>query len=377
MTTLLLLLLLGVGAHVHAHAHAHVDAQHARHADEQHAGHVDARRARVDFSSGWAALIVCSGVFVAGLPLDVVLAEDCDVECALVDVDVDYDARTVTATLSGDPDAVPITSIWRGDGVGCTVVDGITEAELRAQDVGDQTPLPPLNASVPWPLGDRVDLSDLPTDVDFDAINDAVDANFACASCNTRAVVAVHRGRVVFERYAAGITDTTRLLGWSATKSVTNAFVGLLVGEGRLNLSAPAPVEEWRQDPDDPRGAITLNHLMQMASGILWDETPNGVDCLVSDGAGDCAGTRSGHTWAGAIGSRDTLTAFPCLCPSRDPAGSMSQHCLVLATAYDRLVRTSACRRSGGLAVRVLDRQHHGHFPGGDAEPRRSAVERL
>jgi CubicO group peptidase (beta-lactamase class C family) len=63
----------------------------------------------------------------------------------------------------------------------------------------------------------------------------------------------------------------TPQLGWSMTKSVMNALVGILVEEGRLTIRDPAPVPEWRS-AGDPRGAITLDHLLRMSSGLHFTE---------------------------------------------------------------------------------------------------------
>ncbi|WP_077037967.1 serine hydrolase [Pelomonas sp. KK5] len=84
---------------------------------------------------------------------------------------------------------------------------------------------------------------------------------------HTEAVIVVHRGRIVAERYAPGIGVATPLAGWSATKSVTNALVGILVRQGRLDMQAPAPIAEW-SDPADPRHAITPEQLLRMNSGL-------------------------------------------------------------------------------------------------------------
>jgi CubicO group peptidase (beta-lactamase class C family) len=54
-------------------------------------------------------------------------------------------------------------------------------------------------------------------------------------------------------------------------KSVTGALVGLAIEEGRLALRAPAPVAAWRA-PGDPRGAITLDQLLRMSSGLAFSE---------------------------------------------------------------------------------------------------------
>jgi CubicO group peptidase (beta-lactamase class C family) len=61
------------------------------------------------------------------------------------------------------------------------------------------------------------------------------------------------------------------LAGWSLTKSVMNALVGVLVKEGRLAIDAPVPVREW-QTATDPRRGITLDHLLRMSSGLRFDE---------------------------------------------------------------------------------------------------------
>jgi CubicO group peptidase (beta-lactamase class C family) len=88
----------------------------------------------------------------------------------------------------------------------------------------------------------------------------------------TRAVVVAHRGRIVAERYAPGIGVETRLLGYSATKGVMNALVGILVRDGKLALDRPAPVPEW-SGADDERRAITPEHLLRMTSGLAAGES--------------------------------------------------------------------------------------------------------
>ena len=224
---------------------------------------------------------------MAGLPFEVVFDEDCDIACLAVNATVDYAERSVTAVLLSSGEW-PYKSIWRGDGIGCTVVDGMTEAELRAQALGDVVaPLPALNASVPWPLGEA--LSPRDPSVDWAAVEAAIEADFACERCNTRAVTIAYKGQLMYERYAPGITASTRLLGWSATKSVTSAFVGVLVGEGRLSASQRAPVPEWNLEAGDPRAAVTVEDMLHMASGQLWREASGDVRCLFITAEGYCA----------------------------------------------------------------------------------------
>jgi len=89
---------------------------------------------------------------------------------------------------------------------------------------------------------------------------------------HTQAVVVVHRDRIVAERYADGIGVDTALPGWSVTKSVTNALLGILVRQGRLDMHAPVPVAAW-SDPADPRHAITPDQLLRMTSGLDAGQT--------------------------------------------------------------------------------------------------------
>jgi CubicO group peptidase (beta-lactamase class C family) len=92
-----------------------------------------------------------------------------------------------------------------------------------------------------------------------------------------KAVIVVKDGHVIAERYAPGIFPNTPLLGYSASKSIINALVGILVREGRLKLYAPAPVPAW-SDPADPRHKITLDNLLRMTSGLAIAQTGSGFD---------------------------------------------------------------------------------------------------
>lgn len=83
------------------------------------------------------------------------------------------------------------------------------------------------------------------------------------------AFVVLHEGKVVAERYDAGITAQTQLLSWSMGKSFTNALAGIMAGDGLVDIHRPMDIPEWQ---DDGRKAITLNDLMQMQSGLQWNE---------------------------------------------------------------------------------------------------------
>jgi len=89
------------------------------------------------------------------------------------------------------------------------------------------------------------------------------------AALGTRGVVVLKDGQLVAERYADGFGPETPQLGWSMTKSVTNLLVGRLVQAGEVGLDDDHLVPSWTDD----RADITVRQLLQMTSGLAWDET--------------------------------------------------------------------------------------------------------
>lgn len=87
----------------------------------------------------------------------------------------------------------------------------------------------------------------------------------------TRAVLIMQDGKILAERYAPGFSAQTRLTGWSMTKAVIGALVGILVREGRLSLSDKMLLPEWCS-PGDPRAQISLEDLLRMRSGLQFSE---------------------------------------------------------------------------------------------------------
>jgi CubicO group peptidase (beta-lactamase class C family) len=100
----------------------------------------------------------------------------------------------------------------------------------------------------------------------------AVDALFSAEdAAETRAVLVLHDGQTVAERYAPGYHENNRFVSWSMAKTVTAVMIGMLVADGRLRLDESVPVPAW-QRPGDPRGEITLRQLLQMRSGLRHAE---------------------------------------------------------------------------------------------------------
>jgi CubicO group peptidase (beta-lactamase class C family) len=135
----------------------------------------------------------------------------------------------------------------------------------------------------------------------------------------TYAVVVIHRGRLVAERYHGAlehfdrppdpVTAETALLSWSMAKSMLHAVVGVLVGDGRLDLQAPADVPEW-SDPADPRHAITLEQLLAMRDGLAFvedyvdDQVSDVITMLFGEGQSDMAHFAADRPLAAEPGTR-------------------------------------------------------------------------
>lgn len=135
----------------------------------------------------------------------------------------------------------------------------------------------------------------------------------------TYAVLVVHEGRLVFERYAdvldhwdrpSEVIDRhTPLLSWSMAKSMLHAAVGIAIGDGLLDLDAPAPVPEWSA-AGDPRRAITLEHLLAMRDGLDFNEdyvdgaTSHVIEMLFGGGQNDVAAFAAARPPRAAPGTR-------------------------------------------------------------------------
>ncbi len=207
--------------------------------------------------AAYKAKTLCSGVFVAQRDpqsiVDTDLAVDDLSPLRHIDAHIDYDKKSVTATFLG---ILKRKAIYR-QGLGCSLDDqsqrGLSSGELpgftaKSKAIPEKYD-PRFKAALDWAFSEPD-----PTRLR-----------------RTRAVVIMHKGQIVAERYALGFTKDTPLLGWSMTKGVMNALVGIMVKEGLLSLNGPLPVPEWGE-PNDPRRKITLDHLLRMSSGLSFDE---------------------------------------------------------------------------------------------------------
>jgi CubicO group peptidase (beta-lactamase class C family) len=226
-------------------------------------------------ASGLVAHNVCSKTFVSGLDPQTVFAETTERAGIRLlrwglNYHLDRTRQTVDASLAG---FFGSHAVFR-EGLGCVLRHGPNEPYILRSDIAAlKTPKsPPLLAEIAGPAVIE------PADVRLKAALDHAFEEPAMPPLRrTKAVVVVHDGRVIAERYADGIGVDTPLLGFSMTKSVVNALIGILTVQGIVTPSFPAPIPEWR-GPADPRREIEVEHLMRMTTGLALDETNSGFD---------------------------------------------------------------------------------------------------
>jgi CubicO group peptidase (beta-lactamase class C family) len=217
---------------------------------------------------GMAAKTMCSCVYVSGRTPESIKAKELQVFPGLSSADFKFESdSSVTTKILWHTS----TALYR-KGLGCTLLAERSKEEIKKQKFR-LAQLPAINQdTIPWPSGDKLD--SLPDNISIELINRTVDSAFYEVDkdkpINTHAVVIVYDGKIIAEKYADGFDKHSKLMGWSMTKSISNALVGILVKQGKLKLEESAPVPEWR---NDERKAITLNDLMHASSGLKWSES--------------------------------------------------------------------------------------------------------
>jgi CubicO group peptidase (beta-lactamase class C family) len=226
-------------------------------------------------ATGVVAHNICSKTFVSGLDPQTVFVETTERSGLRrlrwgLNYRLDRTGQTVDASLAGWFDSHAVFH----EGLGCVLLhESRAPYVLRSDIAALKTPKsPPLLAEIAGPVVVE------PVDPRLKAALDhAFEEPAAPPFRRTKAVVVVRDNSVIAERYADGIGVDTPLLGFSMTKSVINALIGILTVQGIVTPSFPAPIPEWR-GPADPRREIEVEHLMRMTTGLALDETNSGFD---------------------------------------------------------------------------------------------------
>ena len=222
-------------------------------------------------SAGYRALYYCSGIFSAGLP-DALLEESISRRASRdARTVIDREKKIVSVYYASDME--PRIAAWR-PGLGCTQLPiGATAAMVA------HLPRMPDAVSVPsfddrmWPIGDAdatARLSKAKSTAVADVLDEAFKNDAGIYRGHTWGVVVVRGGRIVAERYEPGWDAHTAARTNSMCKSIGVSLVGIGVRADLVDLHRKAPLKAW-QTPGDPRGNITLNDLLHMASGLYTE----------------------------------------------------------------------------------------------------------
>ncbi len=103
------------------------------------------------------------------------------------------------------------------------------------------------------------------------------------ANARTSAILIATNDKIIAENYVEGFTPVTSQRTWSVAKSIAASVIGAAVQDGILDVNAPAKMPEWSR-PLDPRGTITLENLLHMASGLDSNQAGNRTDRLYIGG---------------------------------------------------------------------------------------------
>src|SRR6266851_5039172 len=226
-------------------------------------------------ATGFVADTVCAKIFVSGLDPQTVFSETTDRAGIrrlrpFLGYHLDRAGKTVDTSVAG----LFGSRAAFHDGFGCVLLHGRDVPYLLKSDIDA------LKAPKNPPLLTEIAGAAVvePSDPGLKAALDhAFEEPATPPFRRTKAVVVVHDGTVIAERYADGVGVDTPLLGFSMTKSVVNALLGILTQQGRISPSLPAPIPEWH-GPNDPRRKIEVEHLMRMTTGLALDETNPGFD---------------------------------------------------------------------------------------------------
>ena len=215
--------------------------------------------------TGYAAKNLCSDVFVSNRKAADIEAIDLNFSFIKYTRNiVNYDEKSVISHfLWGKSKA-----IYR-PGFGVTLLRDITEEKLQKSKYPLGSNPGYSQDTIKWPLGDIMPGKNTGIDtLKLAEISKKLVTDNAYKG-NAFAFMVVHKGVPVAESYKPQFNKNTRFLSWSIAKSFTNALTGVLVKQGRIDINKPVGIDEWK---GDDRNKITLNNLMQMQSGLKWNE---------------------------------------------------------------------------------------------------------
>ncbi|MGB7842546.1 MAG: serine hydrolase [Salinimicrobium sp.] len=216
---------------------------------------------RLDLITGFASKNMCSCTFVAEREPETVSAQDNGFSPVSWAQSKILDSKAAVSKVLG----IKVRKSTFQKGIGCTLLPEDAGRDQRVTYLPNRSTA---NYSVAYPYGTGKAKDSVFESIDYSRLSLAINAAFAPAN-QTRAVVVLYKDHLIGEHYAPGFSAEVRQQGWSMTKSITSAVIGILRKQGKISLEQDHLFPEWE---DDARNRITLNDLLHMNSGLEWDE---------------------------------------------------------------------------------------------------------
>jgi CubicO group peptidase (beta-lactamase class C family) len=214
------------------------------------------------------AVALCSGLWSGGQTRELIETRIVPPPGDLK-TEIDEARRTVAVTYS--PTMPPRIVVWRNV-LGCVQLPaGATmEAARYVPQVASNLHAPNLDDK-PWPTGDRDATAELPA-AEKAAVDRVVAAAFDGKTYGgiTWGVIVVKDGKIVAERYDPAFGPHVGHQTHSAAKSFASSMVAIATKKYGLDIRRPGALKEWRK-PGDPRGRITVEHMLHMSSGLYGE----------------------------------------------------------------------------------------------------------
>lgn len=111
------------------------------------------------------------------------------------------------------------------------------------------------------------------TNFSFESAGVTYDLYDFLAEGRVSALLVLKEGSIAFEKYFMGNDENTRWMSMSVVKSIAATLVGAAIKDGHIE-SIDDPVTQYLpQFVGSAYDGVTVKHLLQMASGVKWNET--------------------------------------------------------------------------------------------------------
>ncbi len=219
---------------------------------------------KFDIISGFSSKSIASHLFIAGRDQAFTEKTDNDIESMdLAKNTVNLSKKSVSTTVYG---LKKRTAVFK-KGLGVILLPENVQSFQTAYV--PKRSLKPKN--LPYPYGNLPQKDTLFQNIDYKKLAVAIDNAFIKEPeiKKTRAVVVIYKDYIVAEKYKQGFDKNSMFLGWSMTKSITSAVLGVLEKQQKITLNQTNLFKEWE---NDNRKNITLKNLLNMNSGLAWVE---------------------------------------------------------------------------------------------------------